>query len=661
MLVKVTHRIALGFALLVLFIMVVGGGGLWGTEQINRKLHEITDSSLPTALGSFNQMIALQQAQIALLNVLADDQLDDKERKVEQARFQQQLSTFTGQLDALQPLAQQHPELAASLQQSGTSQEAFAAAAERVMALHEERIKVQQRVLQKESRFQRQTSSLATWSQQYLSRPGDNDGPVHARALMRTLNSHRDQLMLFQQKGDFPALQRSLQEADGQLTKTLQTFAEVDPKANRIKVLIRDINQHLYGKDGLVALYQQSWQAGNALQSQLDETRNKLAQARQAAETFIATARQLTDNSRSQADRTAGISQTLIGLLLAGATLLALLISVITVRTISRPLNEMLGKLSQVAQGDMRQTFDEQRNDEFGMLGHALNEVVDKLSGLLRQIADGAGHLTEVAERNAVVSRQTTSAMGEQSRQLELTASAATEMASTVSEVHGHAQTTQQAVQHCERLSVDVDNHVQRTLGAIEQQAGDISAAMQHSDQLEQYSRQIGTILDTIGEIAEQTNLLALNAAIEAARAGDHGRGFAVVADEVRGLASRTQNSTQEIQQMVENMQNSIQQVVGVMQQSAQQTQQCVEHASTSQQALSEMNRVIAEIHRMSTQIAEAANQQNLAVEEVSRALEQINQAAGETAHGAENVSASSGGLLDIAQQQRELIARFQV
>jgi len=338
-----------------------------------------------------------------------------------------------------------------------------------------------------------------------------------------------------------------------------------------------------------------------------------------------------------------------------------LLIATFTVRSIHKPLSAMTKKLVLVASGDMRVEFDDHHKDEFGELGQALNQVIANLRDILQEISSGSKQLSSVAENNSVTSQQTHDSMGMQSDQLAITATASEEMESMVVEVSQFAQTTLDAVHDCEKLGEDVDQHVNQTVFSIQSQAQDIAQAVVLSDQLNEYSNQIDSILDTICGIAQQTNLLALNAAIEAARAGEQGRGFAVVADEVRELASRTQNSTQKIQEMVENMQSSISQVVTVMQQSVSQSDSCVASAQNSQQALSEMKQAIADIRNMSTQITEATSQQNVAVEEMARTLVGINEAATETAEGAKKASTNSSDLLLISQQQKQLIGRFMV
>ncbi|WP_293267285.1 methyl-accepting chemotaxis protein [Neptunomonas sp.] len=657
MFLKVTHRIALGFALLVIFIMILGGGGLWGTENINARLHQISDRSLPISNGSFRQSMALQEANIALLSVLTNSDAAPAQRLVHKKALEQQMALFSSEQQELEPLLEGDAELFSLLQETGKIKDSFVVAAAGVMALHEDSLNLLTRSRQKESRFQRQMDTLNTWGQQYLSKSGG--GGSEARQFMRSANAHKSQVINFKQSNDFNTLNAKLKQSKGALGASLDALVKADAKAGRIKILVKDLIAQLYSDKGVVQLYRELDQINNLREEQLLQVNQLLKQARQSADKFSRLTQERSDTQRLEADQTSSLSQRIIIALLVGATIIAIVISGLVVRSISRPLQQMLTKLSAVAEGDMRIVFDHNNRDEFGQLGSALNEVVERLSELLSRIRNASQQLTGVAEKNAVISNQTTSSMAEQSLQLESTSSAATQLESTVTEVANHACATLEAVQECERLSTDAERCVQQTLASIEQQSHDIKEAVKQSDQLDKYSQQIGSILVTIGAIAEQTNLLALNAAIEAARAGDQGRGFAVVADEVRSLASRTQNSTQEIQDMVVNMQRSTQQVVQVMHHSVGQSQQCVLHAGTSQTALQNMNSSIANIREMSTQISEATGQQNEAVEEVSRTLVTINEAAAEIASGAENVASSSQSLLRISQEQTQLISQF--
>ncbi|WP_405046477.1 MULTISPECIES: methyl-accepting chemotaxis protein [Pseudomonas] len=251
--------------------------------------------------------------------------------------------------------------------------------------------------------------------------------------------------------------------------------------------------------------------------------------------------------------------------------------------------------------------------------------------------------------------------MEEQTERLGSAASAMTQMESTVAEVAQRAIDTKDAVDHTFELSTATGTTVAETIDSIQRQARQIQVAAQATDELQGYGQSIDGIVDAIRNIAEQTNLLALNAAIEAARAGEQGRGFAVVADEVRSLASRTQASTSEIQQQIEQMQQKIHSVVEIMGVSRAQSGECVQLASSAREALQSMSQAVGTIREMNTQIAAATEEQSATVQETSRMMVQINDAALRAAEGADSAAQSSEDLSRMASRQRELLQRFSV
>ncbi|WP_409457077.1 methyl-accepting chemotaxis protein [Pseudomonas oryzihabitans] len=283
------------------------------------------------------------------------------------------------------------------------------------------------------------------------------------------------------------------------------------------------------------------------------------------------------------------------------------------------------------------------------------------LRGTFGELTRSADDLASTADTNAAVSGRTTAAVEAQTQHLESTSSAMTQMESTVQEVARRAHETREAVDQTLGLTQRVQTAVSDTISGIQQQAEQIQRATGATHELQGYGQSIDGIVDAIRTIAEQTNLLALNAAIEAARAGEQGRGFAVVADEVRSLASRTQGSTSEIQQMIGQMQQKIQSVVSVMGTSQALSDDCVQRASGSQQALQVMSEAVATIRDMNVQIATATEQQSTTVQETSRMMVHISTAATQVAQGADDTARSSDGLARMAQGQRQLLHRFTV
>jgi len=200
---------------------------------------------------------------------------------------------------------------------------------------------------------------------------------------------------------------------------------------------------------------------------------------------------------------------------------------------------------------------------------------------------------------------------------------------------------------------------VVEAMGAVDMLADMVRSAAEVIGKLEQESENIGNVLAVINGIAEQTNLLALNAAIEAARAGDQGRGFAVVADEVRTLATRTQQSTEEISGMIERLQSGSREAVGAMEKGQEQALHGVDLTERAAEALAVIAGAITTIKDMSIQIASAAEEQNAVVEEVNRNAVTINDVASEATRNLDDINRSSSEVAQLASELHALIADF--
>jgi len=235
---------------------------------------------------------------------------------------------------------------------------------------------------------------------------------------------------------------------------------------------------------------------------------------------------------------------------------------------ISNPIKRTVNAMNDIAEGegDLTMRLDENGKDEIAMLAIAFNQFAEKVRKTVSQVAGSTAQLASAAEELDTITRETTEGVLQQQNETEQVATAMNEMTATVQEVARHAGEAAAFAQSANQESVSGKNIVSETTSVINKLAAEIEQSANVINELESDSENIGSVLDVIKGIAEQTNLLALNAAIEAARAGEQGRGFAVVADEVRTLASRTQQSTEEIHNMIERLQRNSRQAVEVMQ-----------------------------------------------------------------------------------------------
>lgn len=296
-----------------------------------------------------------------------------------------------------------------------------------------------------------------------------------------------------------------------------------------------------------------------------------------------------------------------------------------------------------------------------GQLGRNFNNLLDTLENLVSQASSTSSSLKTTCGDLSHATSSMDSRIQQQQSETELIASAVVEMSAAIQEVASHASGAAEAATQADENAKQGRDFSVETRKEVRQLADQMSEAAGAISQQATETTNIGSVLDVIRGIAEQTNLLALNAAIEAARAGEQGRGFAVVADEVRTLASRTQNSTQEIQSMIERLQQGSDKTVAAMNASQQTVAQCVENTEQTSQLLDEIVSAISTIADTSQLIASATSEQSGAIEEVSHNANQIKQICDDNVMELQQVTSTVSSLGENAHELESQLGRFNV
>ncbi len=325
-----------------------------------------------------------------------------------------------------------------------------------------------------------------------------------------------------------------------------------------------------------------------------------------------------------------------------------------------RATNDILQDIA-TGDGDLTIRVPVSNSDEIGQMGTNFNAFVEKLQGIIGNIAEATGQLASASEEMAAVMEQTSAGVVNQTQETSQVATAISEMSATAQEVAQSAEGATESAGTANQEAKKGNQVVAETASAITDLANDIESSSSLVEKLKDDTKNIGTVLDVIRGIAEQTNLLALNAAIEAARAGEQGRGFAVVADEVRSLAQRTQESTTEIEALIVKIQDGVGQASEVMMQSRDSAGSCVEQAQTAGSSLSAIANAVEQILQLNTQIAAAAEEQSLASEEVQRSVVNIQSISEETSAGTSQTSKASAELAQLSEKLNGLVGQFRI
>ncbi len=664
MTLSVIQRISGGFTLLVLLLLVISVNSWHGLSEVDNQQQRTAQEITPIMLRSADMTVAILSANKEMMQFMtaSDDEIMLQHEKV----FTEQQAVFSRQREQLMQLGLNYQQVKEAMAELEHNSKSFFTDSRQAFQIHRDHLSL---TLSLNSLEKELTSELKFFNNDIedLTQYGDSADEKQAgnilAANLQSVSSDLSNILAAQQLSEIKLLENSFSTSGYGLKAMEERLQQLKStgsnNAGHLLETVEIIKQAIIDPTGVV----QEHKRQILLKNQQVELLNSLSLAINNASTALShlrdEARTLADISRLDSQNIVTTSKNTNIVVSALSVLVSILIALWVGRSIRTPLKKVLSVLRVIADGDLSQRVNIETNDEFGKLSQWVNELADKQEAIIRDIQTASQRINVSAKDAADISLDTKLMMDEQQQHSTQVASAIVQMSATIAEVAQSAETAMYRATDIDESAIGNRALMQQNILMANSLAAEIERAAVVITQLNQDSTNIGQILESIEGIAAQTNLLALNAAIEAARAGEAGRGFAVVADEVRTLASRTQEATQQIQSMITKLQCGAKDAVAIMQSSRLEAQSSVQQTEKAGSSLEDMEKQLAEIRNMSSNIAAAAEQQTAASHEISNSVQRMAEMANKGAINAEKSASGSEDLSTLAQQQQLLVSKF--
>lgn len=488
------------------------------------------------------------------------------------------------------------------------------------------------------------------WSMEYIVKQGNS-----ASIGVNSLGSARNLEML-------ETIERSLFDYVKNMSAKIAVLEATDKNAAKdVQYYLNVLESAVSAPDGLLASSKQSMEKNQELALSLLDTASQVNSTQKLLEKISVENREFASQLEQSLLSSSFASAVQFAVILVIGIAIEIGIAISITRAIRVPLTQTVQVLGEISTGDFTKRLKNLKKNEFGQIGASVNRLVEQLSDVMRQISQGTVSVARFSEDSNSIAENTLNSTMQQKEQTDSVATAVTEMEAAIHEVAANAERTASEVIEVNQLAITNKQNMSSNILEINNLNDNLVNASEVVKGLEQESKNIGSILEVIRGIAEQTNLLALNAAIEAARAGEHGRGFAVVADEVRNLATKTQESTEEIDHMIESLQTKAADAANLMTENQKVASNCAEQSSQTGDALESMLDNLNLIREMSTTIATASEEQSAVAREVSQMVVNIATLSEDASEDAKKGSAKSSELKDLSHELQKLVNQFRV